>query len=314
MRGVPRAIATPRCDHSFSRAFPPSGNRAPSPERAVMMRPSTLRAPLSCAWLAIAVAASVGAQPIPKRPMTWLDMQQIRQIGGSAPSPDGKWLLYTMSFPDWQNARRQSDVFLVSTDQGVAWPKGMTFTADKNETNPTWSRDGAFFVFASDRDAAGGGTAPNAPNAAPNARGGGAAGGGQSQLYLMRPDGGEARKITDAQGGVSTFAFSKDGKWLVYRSGRAGEEQLYRLPVTSIAAGDSVKGEQLTRQPAGVGLWRWAPDSKRIYFVTADTVDQDEKLRREKRFTVTVRNMEVPVSSLYALDLEPKRVTRLTRD
>jgi dipeptidyl aminopeptidase/acylaminoacyl peptidase len=131
----------------------------------------------------------------------------------------------------------------------------------------------------------------------------------------MRPDGGEARKITDARDGVSTFAFSKDGQWLVYRSGRAGEEQLYRLPVAAVAAGqDSVKPEQLTRQTAGVGLWRWAPDSKRIYFVTADTVDQDEKLRRERRFTVTVRNMEVPVSSLWALDLEPRAVTRLTRD
>jgi dipeptidyl aminopeptidase/acylaminoacyl peptidase len=274
-----------------------------------------LRAPL---LLAVA-ASSLGAQApgaSAKRPMTWLDMQQIRQVGGAAPSPDGKWLLYTVSFPDWQNARRQSDVFIVSTDQGVASTRQLTFTKDKNETTPTWSRDGKFFVFASDRDPAAAGAAPAAaPAPAPGPNAGGAAAGARNQLYLMRPDGGEARKITDAREGVSTFAFSKDGQWLVYRSGRAGEEQLYRLPVSAIAAGqDSVKPDQLTRQTAGVGLWRWAPDSKRIYFVTADTVDQDEKLRRERRFTVSVRNMEVPVSSLWALDADARQATRLTRD
>ncbi|AHG88323.1 WD40-like beta Propeller containing protein [Gemmatirosa kalamazoonensis] len=269
-----------------------------------------LRIPL---LLAVA-ASSLGAQA--KRPMTWLDVQQIRQVGGAAPSPDGRWVLYTVSFPDWQNARRQSDVFVVSAEQGLSSTRQLTFTKDKNETNPTWSRDGSFFVFASDRDAPA--ATPNAtPNAAPTP--GPGAAGGRNQLYLMHPDGGEARRITDARDGVSTFAFSKDGRWLAYRSGRAGEEQLYRLPVAALVSGggavvDSLRAEQLTRQPAGVGLWRWAPDSKRIYFVTADTVDLDEKLRREKRFTVSVRNMAVPPSSLWAIDLDPSRVTRLTRD
>src|SRR2546430_3634459 len=99
----------------------------------------------------------------------------------------------------------------------------------------------------------------------------------------MRPDGGEARRITDAKDGVSTYAFSPDGRWLVYRSGKDGEDQLYRLPVARL---DSTKAEQITRQSAGVGLWRFAPDGRRIYFITADTLDQEEKARREKKFTV----------------------------
>jgi dipeptidyl aminopeptidase/acylaminoacyl peptidase len=274
------------------------------------------RATLTPALLALTFAGSAAAQPanapppvmMSKRPMSFLDMQQLRQVGSPAPSPDGKWMLYTVSFPDWKEARRQTDVFLVSMEQGVPSTKQMTFTKDKNETNPTWSRDGAFFVFASNRDAAP--NAAGAPNAAP-AGGPGGGGGAGNQLYLMRPDGGEARKITDARDGVSTFAFSKDGKSLVYRSGKAGEEQLYRLPVAGI---DSAKPEQLTRHATGVGLWRYAPDDKRIYFVTADTIDQDEKARRDKRFTVNVRNMEVPVSSLWAFDVEGRKTTRLTRD
>lgn len=258
------------------------------------------------------------------RPMTWLDVQNMRQVGSPAPSPDGKWMLYTLSVPDWKEARRQNDIYLVSTTQGVASTRRLTFTADKNETAPAWSRDGKFFVFLSDRDAARDAAAaanrgsslptsgPGAPYFPPAV--GGGVGGATYQLYLMRPDGGEARKITDAKDGVTTYAFSKDGAWLVYRSGAATQEQLHALPVAALAAGDSVRPTQLTRHPNGIGLWRLSPDSKRIYFVTADTTDPDERLRLEKRFDVRVRNADVPVSSLWALDLDTKRTTRLTHD
>ncbi len=227
-----------------------------------------------------------------KRSMTFLDMRLQRSAAAFAPSPDGKWMLYTVQTPDWKEAKNQTDVYLVSLDQGVRSTRQMTFTKDKNESTPKWSRDGSFFVFASNRDA---------PATAVT----------QNQLFMMRTDGGEAQRITDAKEGVTTFAFSHDGKWLVYRSGKGGEEQLYRVPVAGI---DSAKSEQITRQPAGVGLWTWAPDSRRIYFVTADTVDADEKLRTEKKFTVSIRNAETSTSSLWALDLDPRTTTRLTRD
>jgi len=224
--------------------------------------------------------------------MTFLDMQQMRQAGSPAPSPDGRRMLYTISTPDWKEAKQQTDVYLVSLQQGLASTRQMTFTRDKNEASPRWSRDSSFFVFASNREA---------PAASAN----------QNQLYLMRPDGGEARRITDAKDGVSTFAFSRDGKWLAYRSGKPGEEQLYRLPVEGI---DSATPEQLTRQPAGIGTWEWAPDSRRVYFAGAERADADDKLRREKKFTVNIRNQDTPLISLWAIDLEPRETKQLTRD
>ena len=262
------------------------------------------------------------AQASALRPMTWLDVQNTRQVGGVAPSPDGKWVLYTLSVPDWKEARRQNDIYLVSAQQGVPSTKRLTFTADKNETSPAWSRDGSFFVFLSDRDAPASASASRAstlPTSGPGApyyppAVGGGMGGATSQLFFMRPDGGEARRITDAKDGVTTHAFSKDGQWLVYRSGAPTQEQLYAIPAAALASGDSVRPTQLTRHPNGIGLWRFAPDSRRIYFVTADTTDPDERLRLEKHFDVRVRNAEVPVSSLWALDLDAKRTTRLTHD
>ncbi|MFL5502871.1 MAG: S9 family peptidase [Gemmatimonadaceae bacterium] len=251
-----------------------------------------------------ALLAQITTTSVSRRPITFLDRQQQRDVGSPTPSPDGKWLLYTLSVPDWNQAKRQTDIYLVSVKDGLPSTKQMTFTKDKNETSPRWSRDGRFFVFLSNRDASTG-----AGSASGNAGGGSPA--SQNQIYIMRPDGGEARKITDAKDGVSTLAFSKDGKWLAYRSGKADEEQLYALPVNGI---DSAKPVQLTHQQAGVGLWKWSPDSRRIYFVTADTLDKDEKLRMEKKFNVAIRNMATPLSSLWALDVGTKNATRLTRD
>jgi len=230
-----------------------------------------------------------------KRPMTFLDGQTMRSAGSEAPSPDGRWLLYTISTPDWEAARSQTDIHLVSLQEGVASSRQMTFTTEHNETSPQWSRDGSFFVFASNR------------NAPANAS-------GQNQLFLLRPAaGGEARRITNAAEGVREFVFSRDGRWLIYRSGRAGQEQLYRLPVAAIAAGPA-ESEPITRQAAGIAQWEVSADSRRIYFIAPDSLDTDERLRRESRFTVDIYHSEEPRDNLWALELEGLRATQLTRD
>jgi len=259
-------------------------------------RSGTFRALIAvCALLLISAEARAQAAPSAaagKRPMTFLDMQQMRSASAPAVSADGRWLLYTISTPDWKEAKRQSDIYLVSVQQGLPSTRQMTFTKDKNETAPAWLRDGSAFVFASNREA---------PSASAN----------QNQLYLMRPDGGEARKITEAKEGVSTFALSRDGKWLAYRSGKTGEEQLYRLPMDGL---ETAKPEQLTKQEGGVGTWRWAPDSSRIYFTGPDKADADEKQRREKKFTVDIRNAETPLAALWVVMPAPVKVERLTKD
>ena len=52
--------------------------------------------------------------------MNWLDVQNMRQVGTPVPSPDGQSVLYTVSVPDWKEMRRQNDIYLVSTRQGVS--------------------------------------------------------------------------------------------------------------------------------------------------------------------------------------------------
>lgn len=224
--------------------------------------------------------------------MTFLDMQLMNQQGAPTPSPDGKWMLYTVSFPDWKEARRQSDLFLVSTAEGLPSTKQMTFTTEKNETAPAWARDGRSFFFLSNREAP-------------------AASATQTQLYRMRPDGGEAQRITDARDGVSDFVVSRDGRWIYYRAGRAETRQLFRISTDKPAQGFPA-AETLTRQPAGIETWSLTKAGDRVYFTTADKVDSDEKARRDARFTVNIRNAETPLMELWALDLAPVAAKRLS--
>lgn len=237
------------------------------------------------------VTAGVAQAP---RPMTFVDVENMRSARSEAPSPDGRWMVYTVSTPDWHEAQDQSDIHLVSLQDGVSSSRQMTFTREHDEFSPQWSRDSRFFVFLSDRDT------PTDSDA-------------RNQLYLLRPDGGEARRITDAPEGVLDFAFSRDGSSLIFRAGKSDEEQLYRLPVAAIEIGDAEE-EQLTWQSAGVSRWELAPDSRRIYFVSADSLDTDEKRRLENDFTVNVYHMDTPLESLWALELDPVRASRLTRD
>src|SRR5688572_13545512 len=211
---------------------------------SVLRRPQVMAA--IAAALLIPSLASLDAQApaTAVRPMTFLDVQQMRQVASPTPSPDGRWMLYTLSTPDWKEGKRQTDIHLVSVEQGVSSTRQMTFTKDKNESSPRWARDGSFFAFLSNREA---------PESAAN----------RNQLYVMRPDGGEAQRITDAKEGVADFRFSRDGRSLVYRSGKAGEEQLYRLPVQTLR---SAAPDQITRHATGIESWQWSPDSRRIYF------------------------------------------------
>jgi len=231
---------------------------------------------------AVTAAAAVTLLTIPasaqQRPMTFMDMQLQRAGGSWTPSPDGEWMLYTIRTPDWEEAESQTDIHVVSMHDGVSTSRQLTYTDDKNETQPTWAPDGGWFVFASNRDSDN----------------------GDNQLYMMRHDGGEARKITDADDGVSGFDFSPDGAWLVYRSGEAGQQQLYRMSVSDLPG---AAAEQITSGDAGVEQWEWSPDGSMLYFVRSDAFDDADRRRREAGFSVDVRNQVTALSSLWALSV-----------
>jgi dipeptidyl aminopeptidase/acylaminoacyl peptidase len=234
------------------------------------------------------LALAVFAQS--KRPMNFMDVMAMRAVASPAISPDGKWMLYTMSTPDWKAAKSFTDIYLVSTETGLGSTRQMTFSKDRSETQPRWSRDGRYFVFASNREA---------PAANPN----------QNQLYLMRPDGGEARRLTEAKDGVGAFAFSRDGRWLAFSAGKEEEQQVWAIAMNEI---ETAQPRQLTKHATPIASWQFSPDSKRIYFISPDAVDKDNKERIEQKFSARLRNEAPPISHLWAFDLDTKTESRLS--
>jgi len=253
----------------------------------------SMRAPTFVLILSL-VGPPAGDLAAQQRPMSFMDMQLMRRGGSWTPSPDGAWMLYTVTTPDWQEAESQSDIHLVSLSEGVASSRRLTFTDSHDEVDPAWAPDGSYFLFRSDRDAEPDGARREEDEA--------------HQLYLMRHDGGEARRITNLEHGVSGFRFSPDGSWLVVRSGERDQGQLYRIATDDAFASEAV---QLTEAEAGVEDWEWSPDGGTIYFNRPDSFDAADKLRREKGFTVDVKNQITPLRSLWAVDVASGREERL---
>jgi dipeptidyl aminopeptidase/acylaminoacyl peptidase len=241
---------------------------------------------LGVAFIFIGLAATATAQNA-KRAVTFMDVQEMRSAGSEAVSRDGRWMLYTVTTPDWQTAKEQSDIHVVSLQEGVASSKQMTFTKEHNETSPQWSRDGSFFVFASNR---------NAPSTAES----------QNQLFVLRLGVGEARRITDAKDGVKEFAFSRDGQWLVFRAGKSGEEQLYRLGVAAIAA--DPLGNNSRGSPPGLA----SELQTAVVLPSRRTASTGRELRLEKKFTVSIITPEA-LDSLTGPRAQ-SGATRLTED
>ena len=63
------------------------------------------------------LAAPLAAQ---QRPLSFMDVQELKRAGSWTPSPDGAWMLYTVTTPDWEKAESQTDIHLVSLSEGVA--------------------------------------------------------------------------------------------------------------------------------------------------------------------------------------------------
>jgi Tol biopolymer transport system component len=78
-------------------------------------------------------------------------------------------------------------------------------------------------------------------------------GNGQSQIYVVRPDGSGLRRLTHFPQGttVLSYSFSPDGKWITFaKAGTAGEPDIFVMSTN----GTGIRA--VTRTP----VWDSAPD------------------------------------------------------
>ncbi|HEV8264881.1 MAG TPA: S9 family peptidase [Gemmatimonadales bacterium] len=234
--------------------------------------------------LAFAALAPAAAQtPAAGRPMDYADIFRLATLQGAELSPDGAWVVYEVSklqFPDWQ---RRTDLYLVSADGRTT--RQLTYTEGEDETGARWQpRGGGAIGFVSSRDAK------------------------KRQLFLIRPDGGEARRVTNTDDGIGAWAWSRDGAWIAYIAGPEGKRQVWVLP------GDgSGKAEQLTKHATSVETFAWSEDGRAIYFTASDEPDSTRRRRVKEKFDVRVMNEPAAATHLWALEVATKSEKRLTQ-
>jgi dipeptidyl aminopeptidase/acylaminoacyl peptidase len=137
------------------------------------------------------------------RPVRVDDFTRFQDVGDPQVSPDGEWVLYTLTTTDMAKDGRDTDIWMVKWDGSLR--SRLTFTSE-NETAPRWSPDGKYISFLSSRPGG-------------QARG--------NQVWVLERTGGEARQLTQLAGRITSYDWSPDGARLVlvYREGDSTEPE-----------------------------------------------------------------------------------------
>ncbi|MHB1329676.1 MAG: S9 family peptidase, partial [Gemmatimonadales bacterium] len=263
--------------------------------------------------LGLAVAASLlpitaqaqAAAQAPRRSLQLEDFYRVRSIGAPTISPDGRWVLYTVSTPVEETNGSSSETWIVSTD-GATPPVSIRHQG-RGVTAPGWTEDGR--VRYTDREA-GWTVDPSRPGVEPvESR-------ADSQLGLRSPDGrwlARTRSVPAAPRPAASmtafeqrhearfkgtafdwYPFLQDGRPFPIPD-RATEPT---VEVVLTPTDGSASERQLTRLGLEASNLRWTADSRALLF-TANASRGDE--------------LAYGVADIFRVDLEGKSV-RLTDD
>jgi dipeptidyl aminopeptidase/acylaminoacyl peptidase len=129
-----------------------------------------------------------------KVPITHETMWLMKRLSAPAASPDGRWVVFSVTEPAYDEKDQVSDLWIVPAD-GSARPRRLTFTKSA-ESGAAWSPDSRRIAFSAKRE-----------------------GDEVSQIYVLDfAGGGEAVRYTSLSTGATAPRWSPDGKTLLFTS------------------------------------------------------------------------------------------------
>jgi dipeptidyl aminopeptidase/acylaminoacyl peptidase len=197
---------------------------------------------------AIVACAFVGAIPgiraqDTSRALTIADMRRFADVSDPRMSRDGEWIVYTVSTVDSAHDRSNGDIWLARWDGSRV--TRLTWGSD-DEHSPQFAGDTRAISFLSAR-----GDEKES-----------------DQLWLLPPDGGEARKLTSIRDGIDDYAWSRDGKRVVLalRDSTADADSApHPLVIDRFQFKQDIEGYLDTHR---VHLWLFDVDSKSLVQLT----------------------------------------------
>jgi dipeptidyl aminopeptidase/acylaminoacyl peptidase len=128
------------------------------------------------------------------RPLDVETLWQLERLGAPALAPDGRHAVVSVSTYSMHDNRGTTRLWLLPTEQAA--PRPLTQCGDK-DGQPAWSPRGDRIAFVARREQQG------RKDATP-------------QLYVISPDGGEARRASDFAPGIESFKWLPDGRRIVF--------------------------------------------------------------------------------------------------
>ncbi len=158
-------------------------------------RSSRLRLLLLSVLVAIPGVAPVSAQrTAPKRPITHEHVWLMKRVGPPTPSPDGKWVVFSVVEPAYDEKDQVTDLWIVAGDG--SGPARRLTSSRGGESGGVWSPDGRKLAFVARRD-----------------------GDEASQIYVLDvASGGEAVRATSLSTGTRAPQWRPDGAALLFTS------------------------------------------------------------------------------------------------
>lgn len=138
----------------------------------------------------VLAAAALSAQ---RRPVTHEDIYLMKRTGDAVPSPDGKWVVFSVTEPDYDATKTVSDLWLVPVD-GSAPARRLT-SSKGPESGAAWSPDSTRIAFAAKRE-----------------------GDDAAQIYILPLQGGEAQRMTSLASAAAKPQWRPDGQGLLFES------------------------------------------------------------------------------------------------